>query len=91
MFFCHVQAFESVALACSTYDLKDSEDIIPYSDALQKEEQQCLRNTNVVQLQEQKKAILMQIAQVDAELYNYRNILTSALWELNDLGHAVSN
>ncbi|VDO07142.1 unnamed protein product [Rodentolepis nana] len=46
---------------------------------------------NVIQLKAERDVLLKQIAELDSQLYSYKNTLTLALWELNDLMHSAGS
>nr|CDS28639.2 hypothetical transcript [Hymenolepis microstoma] len=46
---------------------------------------------NVIQLKAERDDLLKQIAELDAQLCSYKNTLTLALWELNDLMHSAGS
>uniref|UniRef100_A0A5K3F5N4 DUF1713 domain-containing protein n=1 Tax=Mesocestoides corti TaxID=53468 RepID=A0A5K3F5N4_MESCO len=84
------KAFTSVAEACSRYNIKDSEDIIPYVDAVgDTEHQNLMDGDKFVELRKQRDVLQEQIAEADDELDRCKEALVSALWELNDLTYPV--
>lgn len=45
----------------------------------------------VIQLKAEQLDLLEQIAELDSQLLSYKDTLTSALWELNDLMHSTGS
>ncbi|VDM31702.1 unnamed protein product [Hydatigera taeniaeformis] len=85
------RTFNTVSEACSSFGIDDPEDIIPYADTPDVPAAPSTDNEKVLQLKVERENLLKEIAKVDRELLGYREILTSALWELNDLMYPVSN
>ncbi|EUB59469.1 hypothetical protein EGR_05619 [Echinococcus granulosus] len=84
------KTFNTVSEACSLFGIDNPEDIIPYVDAPEVSANSSINNENALQLKVEREILLKKIAEVDSELLRYREVLTSALWELNDSMYPVS-
>ncbi|VDK42012.1 unnamed protein product [Taenia asiatica] len=85
------RTFNTVLEACSSFGIDNPEDIIPYADTPEVPIEPNTDNEKVSQLKVERETLLKEIAEVDRELLRYREVLTSALWELNDLMYPVNN
>lgn len=77
--------------ACSSFGIDNPEDIIPYADTPEVPTDRSTDDEKTSQLKVERETLLKEIAEVDKKLLRYREILTSALWELNDLMYPVHN
>ncbi|KAM3184815.1 hypothetical protein ACTXT7_007620 [Hymenolepis weldensis] len=85
------KAFESVSQFCSQLAIDDPEDIIPYVDDNDRTIELQQDSEKVIQLKTERVDLLKQIAELDSQLLSYKDTLTSALWELNDLMHSTGS
>ncbi|KAL5970314.1 hypothetical protein TSMEX_001933 [Taenia solium] len=85
------RTFNTVLEACSSFGIDNPEDIIPYADTPEVSIEPNTDNEKLSQLKVERESLLKEIAEVDRELLRYREVLTSALWELNDLMCPVNN
>ncbi len=72
------------------YKVDDPEDIIPFDDTPAEEPPKTVDDEQILRMKREKESLLKQISEADDELYQCKNALTSALWELNDLGNTFS-
>ncbi|VDN38230.1 unnamed protein product [Dibothriocephalus latus] len=94
------RAFELVSESCSTYNIEDFEQLIPYKDSPADGEPQGELKSDVVQPAEgedmaglirERDELLGRLRDVDTELNKCRAAFTSAIWELNDLSAPVGD
>ncbi|BHF73176.1 hypothetical protein SprV_0401625300 [Sparganum proliferum] len=91
------QAFELVSRSCSTYNVEEFEQLIPYKDSPADVQGELKADAaqeageDIAGLLREREELLMRLRDVDTELNRCRSAFNSAIWELNDLSAPVGD
>ncbi|KAL7060601.1 hypothetical protein AAHC03_010062 [Spirometra sp. Aus1] len=91
------QAFELVSQSCSTYNVEEFEQLIPYKDSPADVQEELKADAaqeageDIAGLLREREELLVRLRDVDTELNRCRSAFNSAIWELNDLSAPVGD